>query len=232
MSGGKLQKLVIKGYEDPEFKDLVANNTVSGDKRGNFELQVNPTDYKITMSTPPTTPTSETLANGRTINKVLPPEERTMNLKFHLDSTGVIPGITSVHDSVSDLKWLCIDLHGDVHDSYFLQLYWNKLVFNCKCQSLEIDYVLFRPSGEPVRAVINATFKEYIDAKKKELLSNMNSPDMTHLHTIKAGDSLPALCHRIYGDPKYYLQVAQANNIVNFRDIPPGKKVLFPRLEK
>jgi nucleoid-associated protein YgaU len=53
-----------------------------------------------------------------------------------------------------------------------------------------------------------------------------------HLRLIKAGDNLPALCFEIYGDPGYYLQVARANNIDNFRNLIPGTKVFFPPLEK
>ena len=223
---GKLEKLLIKGYKDPQFK-----KPVSGSK-GSFKMQVNPTDYTLTMNAPPKESTSETLANGQTIDKVMLAEMRNISLKFHLDSTGVIPGITSVSKAVTDLKWLCVDFQGEVHDSFFLQLVWNSLVFNCKCESLEINYLLFKPDGEPVRAVVTANFKEFVDAKTKALKNNTSSPDMTHLRTIKSGDSLPVLCDEIYGSPKYYLQVAKANNIVNFRNIPPGKQVLFPRLEK
>ncbi|MDC1220346.1 LysM peptidoglycan-binding domain-containing protein [bacterium] len=223
---GKLEKLIIKGYKDPKFK-----TPVSGD-RGSFKLQVNPTDYTLKMSAPPKETTSETLANGQTIDKIMLAEKRNISLKFHLDSTGVVPGITSVPTAIDDLKWLCVEFQGEVHDSFFLQIVWNSLVFNCKCESLGINYLLFKPNGEPLRAVVTANFKEFIDAKTKALKNNTSSPDMTHLRTMKSGDSLPALCEEIYGSPKYYLQVAKANGIINFRNIQPGKQVLFPRLEK
>ena len=49
---------------------------------------------------------------------------------------------------------------------------------------------------------------------------------------VKQGDNLPLMCENIYGDPNYYLQVAEANNIIDFRNLIPGQKILFPRLEK
>jgi len=58
------------------------------------------------------------------------------------------------------------------------------------------------------------------------------SPDLTHVRLIKAGDNLPSLCSQIYGDPSYYLAVARANQIDNFRELVPGTNVFFPPLEK
>jgi nucleoid-associated protein YgaU len=40
------------------------------------------------------------------------------------------------------------------------------------------------------------------------------------------------MCYRIYGDPKYYLQVAEANGISNFRKLIPGTDITFPPLHK
>lgn len=226
MSGqGKLEKLVIKGYKNAKYTDAVP-----GDK-GSFKLQVNPAEYNLDINAPPKEGVSG-LANGQAIDRVLLPEKRSLSLTFHLDSTGVIPGITDVPKAVADLKWLCVEYQGEIHDTFYLQLIWNSLVFNCKCNSLGFKYLLFKPNGEAVRTLVTASFTEFVDANTKALKSNTSSPDLSHLRTMKSGDSLPALCHEIYGDPKYYLQVAKANGIVNFRNIPAGKQVLFPRLEK
>ena len=55
---------------------------------------------------------------------------------------------------------------------------------------------------------------------------------MSHLIEIKEGDNLPLMCEDIYGDSSFYLQVAAANEIVDFRNLVPGQQILFPRLEK
>jgi len=49
---------------------------------------------------------------------------------------------------------------------------------------------------------------------------------------VKAGDTLPLMCYLIYGDPKYYLAVAEANGLGNFRSLIPGMAIVFPPLEK
>jgi nucleoid-associated protein YgaU len=49
---------------------------------------------------------------------------------------------------------------------------------------------------------------------------------------VKAGDSLPALCYQIYGDPGYYLEVARFNRLDDFRRLQPGTRVVFPPVRK
>lgn len=46
-----------------------------------------------------------------------------------------------------------------------------------------------------------------------------DSQDMSHLVTVRAGDTLPLLCKRIYSDPAYYMEVARVNRLVNFRNV-------------
>lgn len=66
--------------------------------------------------------------------------------------------------------------------------------------------------------------------KESLLRANGNSPDMSHLVTMRAGDTLPLLCKRIYSDPAYYMEVARVNRLVNFRNLLPGSVLRFPPL--
>jgi nucleoid-associated protein YgaU len=49
---------------------------------------------------------------------------------------------------------------------------------------------------------------------------------------VKTGDTLPLMCYRIYGDTRYYLQVAAINGMGNFRKLIPGTEILFPPINK
>lgn len=40
------------------------------------------------------------------------------------------------------------------------------------------------------------------------------------------------MSHRIYGDSKYYLEVARVNEITSFRKLEVGKEIFFPPIEK
>jgi hypothetical protein len=36
------------------------------------------------------------------------------------------------------------------------------------------------------------------------------------------------MTERIYGDSKYYLEVAKINGLINFRQLIPGQELFFP----
>ena len=86
------------------------------------------------------------------------------------------------------------------------------------------------PSGTPLRADAKVTFKEYLSPEAIKLLANKNSPDLTHIRTVKAGDHLPLMCYHIYGHSKHYVEVAAINNLTDFRALEPGTQIVFPPL--
>lgn len=45
---------------------------------------------------------------------------------------------------------------------------------------------------------------------------------MTHIRVVAAGDNLPLMCERIYGDSRHYLWVADHNRLTDFRNLRPG----------
>jgi nucleoid-associated protein YgaU len=47
--------------------------------------------------------------------------------------------------------------------------------------------------------------------------------------TVEAGDTLPLLCYRVYGDSRYYLAVAAHNRLDDFRGLQPGTLLCFHR---
>ena len=111
-----------------------------------------------------------------------------------------------------------------------LKLTWGALQLICKMTQLDVEYTLFDSDGYPIRAVVTADFIQYVDLGQK--LAKLNSPDMSHLVEVKEGDNLPLMCENIYGDSSFYLQVASANDIIDFRNLIPGQQIFFPRLEK
>ena len=62
------------------------------------------------------------------------------------------------------------------------------------------------------------------------LLANRTSPDLSHRVQVCEGDTLPLLCHRIYGDASYYPEVARFNRLQGFRHLPAGLQLDFPPL--
>jgi nucleoid-associated protein YgaU len=79
---------------------------------------------------------------------------------------------------------------------------------------------------------VQAKFKGFVEDNLRVARENNSSPDLTHVRMVKEGDTLPLMTYRIYGDPKYYLEVAKANKINNFRKLKTGDIIIFPPLTK
>jgi hypothetical protein len=226
MSEGKLTKMQIVGYKDPKFKSKVGGRTESV-----FTMQINPDSYSFTFKS--LGDQAQILANNKELDQSTIPDKKNLQLKFHLDSTGVIPGCNDVPAAIDKFKKLCLDVNGSIHTTNYLKVIWAKgLAFPCKLESLQVDYKMFSPNGMPIRAQLSANFKEFVDPETDAAIVTTNSPDMSHMRTVEAGDTLPAMCYDIYGDPSYYLQIADINNILDFRKLVPGSKILFPRMQK
>jgi hypothetical protein len=161
-----------------------------------------------------------------------PPED--LSLEFLFDATGIIDGIprNDVQDEVARFKTMLIDYNGDAHEPLHLKIAWGPLLFKGRCQSLNITYKLFNPDGKPIRAVCQAGFTRSIPEAQRRAEENSQSPDLTHRRIVKDGDTLPLLCYQIYGDSIFYLQVARANNLVNFRNLRSGQELQFPPVAK
>ena len=119
---------------------------------------------------------------------------------------------------------------GTTHAPNHVRLLWGSLIFFGTLESMAVEYTLFKPSGEPLRAKIKLGFSGFVSKEEESLRANRSSPNLDHIVEVKSGDTLPLLCYRIYQDSTYYAEVAKVNNILNFRDLSPGDRLHFPPL--
>jgi LysM repeat protein len=219
-----VSKLKIFSYPDANRK--------SSD--GNMEVLVNPESYsqKITVKF------SEKQAPGTTakLPKFSKIEPQKLDFELLFDSTGVINGVkdetNGVESELAKFKKLVLEYKGDKHRPRFLSIYWGTLKFDCCLETLDITYKLFRADGLPLRALAKVGFIGIMDDTKRVSKENSQSPDLTHVRTVKEGDTLPLLSFQVYGDPKYYIEVAHANRLNDFRNLKTGQKIKFPPIEK
>lgn len=220
-----LTKLTITGYKDGLF----------GEKNGSeFTVMINPANYDHSHTVNYTDEESPGKAAKTTKFKAIGPE--TMSFNFTLDDTGAVPRNEantgkSVPAMILELKNVVYKYYGDTHEPNFIMLNWGSLLFKCRMESLKIEYQMFKPSGDPLRAKVSLSFKGYVDAEKEAQMANRNSPDLTHIITVQEGDNLPQLCHKIYKNKKYYLKVAEFNDLVDIRDLKVGSKLYFPPIK-
>ncbi len=224
---GQLTKLKITAFRDSKFSRMVAD--------GIFFSTLNPEgysfNYKLEYSQDQGQGTSGT--QPRYIRSL--PED--LNLEFLFDRTGAIKGYdnalgTGIVPDVERLKRLVFDYNGEQHKPNYLMVGWGTLLFKGILSEMNVEYKLFSPEGVPLRAVVTASFKGIVEELLRLARENNNSPDLTHVRTVKEGDTLPWMTFKIYGDSKYYLQVATANKLTNFRRLQPGQQIEFPPIEK
>jgi len=155
-----------------------------------------------------------------------------MALTFFIDGTGANGQLIDVQQQIEQFQTITV-YNGDIHRPNYLKVVWGTLqVKRCVLKSASIAYKLFKPNGVPLRAVISANFTDNSDDQSRVAIAQDQSADLLHIRLVKAGDNLPALCYEIYGNPGYYLAVARANRINNFRKLTPGMKIFFPPVEK
>lgn len=170
----------------------------------------------------------ETLASGNTYTPKVVEFSETLSFDLWFDSTGLIP---DCKDVVSDLKWLeenLIKFDGTIHSTRYVQVVWGPLTIDTQVTSLDIQYLYFNRYGVPLRAKASLSLQGIQESDIQERIRNTQSPDLTHMRIVQAGENLPMLCHQIYNNPLYYIKVAEANGLSNFTNLQPGQKIYFP----
>ena len=226
-SPGNLERLKIIGYADADRTKKI----------GTFIAPINPSS--ITMAYGTHTDEKGTENKQVSYSGFKPPQ---LSLDLLLDGTGAMPIVSgmplAVPSMVELFKQTCYYFQGSDHDIPYVEFQWGAALmtykfkmFSGRLSSLNVSYSLFNPEGIPIRGKITATFAGSVDLNEGYKLAAPSSPDLTHKIMIKAGDSLPNLCMDIYGDPKYYHQIAQLNKLANFRELTPGMELEFPPLK-
>ncbi|MCG9910679.1 MAG: LysM peptidoglycan-binding domain-containing protein [Flavobacteriales bacterium] len=158
-----------------------------------------------------------------------------LDFELLFDRTGTInnlsPGEFGVDEDISKLKSLTVEYKGKEHRPRFVSIYWGTMKFDGCLETMDISYKLFNMDGLPLRAVVKTTFIGSMTDELRTKKESPNSPDMTHIRTVKFGDTLPLMCHDIYGDSKYYAAVAAHNRLDDFRNLTEGMQIQFPPLK-
>lgn len=201
-----------------------------------FKVHVNPGSYQRKTNISYSTKSTPGLpCSGGGSNEYHKTSAEEISFEFLLDRTGALgnfpTGDLGITVDIELFKKVALDYNGDIHRPHYLKLIWGTLIFDCQLKSLDIEYKMFSPLGFPIRAVLKTVFVEQTGKAKAELKNITNSPDLTHVRTVKAGDTLPLLTWEIYGNSKYYIEVARFNNLQNFRNLKPGDQIIFPPLK-
>ena len=227
-STGEKTRMTMVRYKVSE------TGTTSLDTSVAFTVLLNPADVKHTRGI--VYDKKKALGQPAVDPKFSAADVETLTFALVLDCTGVVP--LQAGEARQDVKTLLEKMNkvvyqydGSQHEPGRVRLLWGTLIFFGRMQTMATHYTLFKPSGAPLRAKVDLSFVGAMSKRETELVSNLSSPDLTHLVEVRDGDTLPLLCNRIYGDPGYYLEVARFNQLTDFRNLRPGWKLHFPPLE-
>lgn len=195
-----------------------------------FQALINPAGYDHTFSI--SYAKTKALGQPGTEAKYSFSKPEQLDLKeLVLDGTGAVPGrVIAVKTQVEQLRNTVYTYVGTDHEAPIVQLVWGSLIFYGRVQSMVLKYTLFKPNGEPLRAKVTLVLKEFSTIAEIIKEARASSPDLTHMIEVRAGDTLPLLCERIYKDSSYYLEVARINGLTAFRQLAPGSRLRFPPL--
>ena len=222
MSGGTLEKLLVRAYSAPDYAESSLIDT--------FESYVNPNEITVAYEMEYDSAQGAGTTGSRMEFKKVKPGD--MSLAFFLDGTGANGVKIDVQTQVEKFQSVT-GYNGDIHRPNYLKIAWGTIqIKRCVLKSASIAYKLFKADGTPLRATISASFVDAVEDQTRVALAQDSSPDLTHVRVLRAGETLAGLCQQIYGDPGLYLKVARANQLDSVRQLPAGTRVRFPPLQK
>ncbi|MBA4344508.1 MAG: peptidoglycan-binding protein [Methylibium sp.] len=227
ISGSKQPLTLTRCSED-------SAGVVTPDTSAVYKLVINPSEFSHERSICYNTRRTQ----GQTGNPVrfaaVNPDK--LNFAVVFDGTGVVPvpagnsAPADVNGQLKAMSDIVYRYNGQKHEPNIVQLAWGQLIFTGRLQSISTQYTLFRPDGVPLRAKSSLAFIGYLSMQEAQLSADRSSPDLSHLVLVREGDTLPLLCQQVYGDSRYYPEVARFNGLRQFRRLPAGLTLHFPPL--
>jgi len=233
-----LAKMTIAAYPDEEYNDGEEIPVLDGDPR--FEVMYNPNtysqEYKNSYAKRKTQGNTDTLVFTHT-------EPENVSFEFLFDATGAsVSGSSNITDKVlKDERTDSVIQHflavtysrsGDTHQPNFLKLRWGDFEFRGLLESATVTHKMFNLDGNPIRSTVDCSFRKHTSLAEQAAEDRRSSPDMTHYRLVKEGDTLPGIAHKIYGDSSLYLELARVNNLIGFRQLEAGQRLILPPIKK
>jgi len=217
--------------------EIVSYRDTSGSSyRGEFKLQLNPISISATRSTDNLKEDKDADGNATKTTETFQPAKYTF--KFTIDDSGAIDHLPLPHsygitESIRKLEYLTIKPDNESHKNPFVYLHWGtsfKYAYYGQVSALKYNYTLFDINGDPLRAEITLTITE-VDASYNDS-RNFNSPDITRIPTIKDKENLVKYSLESYDDKRYYIRIAEINNLSSIRALKNGSEILLPPIKK
>ena len=222
-----LAKLIIHSFEKNDFKE----------EKLTFTTPINPETFTKTNHIELDTQRGHGQPGTNPKYKSTAPEE--LKIEFVLDGTKTMEGYVDKYKDMEVTEQIkaftdCVyQYKNNIHRPMFLIVHWGSDVkFPCVMSHMDINYSLFKPNGNPLRAKITANFIKYESEEAIAAANRASSPDLTHYRKVNEGDRLDLLTYKVYNDSKYFLQIGKVNGLTSVRKLKAGLQLYLPPLDK
>jgi hypothetical protein len=143
---------------------------------------------------------------------------------------------TLVNPALSDVRRLTrpvIDLmsiNPETHAPPVVLFAWGELTFRGVLARATQRFTMFLESGVPVRALVQATFNEWISGIEEAKQVKRQTADFSKVHAVGERETLSGIAHAAYGDPRKWRPIAIANELESPRRLPVGRTLTIPAL--
>lgn len=215
-----MKKMTLTAYEDNTFQ-----NRLIGIKP--YKLMINPESIKISRSIQ-----YDETSNQKKAAKYKGKPAGTCSFDFIIDGTGITNRMSiDVNDNLAHFKDVVYNHVSEKHRPPFVEIDYCNEIFRCVLNSFNLSYNLFNKDGFPLRVKVSCSFTEVVNIVKDAKKQDNKSPDITHRYSVMAGDSLVDMSRKVYNKNNYYIDVARANKLNNFRRLKIGQDIYFPQLK-
>jgi hypothetical protein len=99
--------------------------------------------------------------------------------------------------------------------------------------SINIQYALFRPNGDPIRAWVDLELLQAAKTAPEGQAQNPTTRGTAGLrsHIVQDGDSMHSISYESYGDSTLWRNIAEANDIDDPLRLRRGASLSIPRLD-
>jgi hypothetical protein len=210
-----------------------------------FEVQYNPTEFSLDKSVqlaeiaiPGLDSPLLQFVRGQV-------EKLTVDLFFDTTDHGTGAGATSV-TTLTDPIYSLVKIEPAGHAPPIVTFAWNTAFpgadlpatagnqrrnsFRGVVDSCRQKFTFFSPEGVPLRATLTLSLREYKTLDEQLAKLNLSSPDRTHAHLTREGETLSGLAGRYYTRPGDWRAIAAGNDIDDPRRLVAGILLTVPSI--
>lgn len=206
-----------------------------GEKGPEFVSLINPAELKTAGAQA----FSDKKAAGTTREGPPPRASKNEKLSFSLtlDGTGVVPlrsGVAATVEqqlkALDDVLGVLDVTNGEPLPIPWLKISWGDFIYRGRIERSSTVFTLFSPGGRPLRAKVDLSFT--VGSEAPPTPTPTAADGTSRQVSVRADQSLPALCQAAYGDAIDCEGIARLNDLESLRELPMDVDIFMPGLSE